>query len=391
MKEKMVRFLKNYKKAFIPAKNYPDQKSAAVSEAVNKKIAEVNCRRIVAISPVLLVLYMVNAILIIMHRNAEYFTASLIVSGILVVFTIFTDVLICWIMFFNKIDNTKEIWKFKLIYRLFWPIWFVCMAILSCIHMENGHIGIYLVVACLILNLLPLHNLKEFLVNLILSILVIMLVALSDSIDGFLVSTKMEIACFTAMQILGYLAQRMQLMLWMSREYLYMEAFVDPLTELLNRRGGNAVLAEEMRELPEGAEVGVIMFDIDYFKKYNDTFGHEAGDGCLRMVGQTIRETLQQRTKLLIRHGGEEFAAILFDTNETELKEWAEKLRMAVYEKRLEAPVKDVADYVTVSIGTSMKKLMCENLRYEELLIEADVALYEAKKGGRNRVAFAGK
>lgn len=219
MKEKMVRFLKNYKKAFIPAKNYPDQKSAAVSEAVNKKIAEVNCRRIVAISPVLLVLYMVNAILIIMHRNAEYFTASLIVSGILVVFTIFTDVLICWIMFFNKIDNTKEIWKFKLIYRLFWPIWFVCMAILSCIHMENGHIGIYLVVACLILNLLPLHNLKEFLVNLILSILVIMLVALSDSIDGFLVSTKMEIACFTAMQILGYLAQRMQLMLWMSRQY----------------------------------------------------------------------------------------------------------------------------------------------------------------------------
>ena len=193
------------------------------------------------------------------------------------------------------------------------------------------------------------------------------------------------------MQVIGYLAQRMQLMLWMSREYLYLEAFVDPLTELLNRRGGNAVLAEKMCTLPAETEVGVIMFDIDYFKKYNDTFGHEAGDGCLKMVGETIRETLQQRTKVLIRHGGEEFAAILFDTDEEELKEWAEKLRVAVYEKRLEAPVKDVADYVTVSIGTAMEKLSGENLRYENLLIEADEALYEAKRSGRNRVAFAGK
>ncbi|MDD6305926.1 MAG: GGDEF domain-containing protein [Clostridiales bacterium] len=170
-----------------------------------------------------------------------------------------------------------------------------------------------------------------------------------------------------------------------------MEAFIDPLTELLKRRGGNALLTEKTQTLPKETEVGVIMFDIDYFKKYNDTFGHEAGDSCLQMVGETIRETLQQRTKLLIRHGGEEFAAILFDTNEAELKEWAEKLRMAVYEKRLEAPVKDVADYVTVSIGTSMEKLMCENLHYENLLIEADKALYEAKRAGRNRVASAGK
>lgn len=391
MKEKLIRFLKNYKKAFIPAKNCLGEESTRVSEVVNERLAEVNCRRIVVISPVLLVLYIVNVILIVMHKSAEYFTASMIITGVLAAFTILADVIICWIMFFNKIDNAKEGWKFRIIYRSFWPIWFVCMAILSCIQMENGYMGICLILTCLISNLLPLCNLKEFLVNLILTVLLIVLIALQDVSDGLVVSTRMEFACFISMQVIGYLAQRMQLMLWMSREYLYLEAFVDPLTELLNRRGGNAVLAEKMCTLPAETEVGVIMFDIDYFKKYNDTFGHEAGDGCLKMVGETIRETLQQRTKVLIRHGGEEFAAILFDTDEEELKEWAEKLRVAVYEKRLEAPVKDVADYVTVSIGTAMEKLSGENLRYENLLIEADEALYEAKRSGRNRVAFVGK
>lgn len=130
------------------------------------------------------------------------------------------------------------------------------------------------------------------------------------------------------------------------------------------------------------------MFDIDYFKRYNDTFGHDAGDACLRMVGQTIRETFSERTQIMIRHGGEEFAVILFDTNEEELRRWAEKLRGAVYEKHLEAPTKDVADYVTVSIGIAMKKLGEENQRYEELLTEADAALYEAKRAGRNQVAY---
>ena len=86
-----------------------------MSEVVNKKLAEVNCRRIIAISPVLLVLYVINVILLIMHRNAEYFAASMIVTGILVTFTIVMDALICWIMYFNKIDNAKEIRKFRLI------------------------------------------------------------------------------------------------------------------------------------------------------------------------------------------------------------------------------------------------------------------------------------
>ena len=160
---------------------------------------------------------------------------SMIVTGILVVFTIVMDAVICWIMYFNKIDNSKEIWKFKFFYRVFCPVWYVGMAIISFIQIENGYMGVFLIITCLIANLLPLYNLKEFLANLLLGIMVIIGLVWSKSDEGLLVSTRMEIACFVAMQVIGYLAQRMQLMLWMSREYLYIEAFIDPLTELLNR------------------------------------------------------------------------------------------------------------------------------------------------------------
>lgn len=388
MREKLRRFFKNYRKAFIPVRNQLRKELTTVEPLVNKKLAETNCRRIVAVSPLFFVMYAGNIMPFIKNREMGNFELGVALTIIMTVFTCVIVGIIGWIMFFNKIDNEKEVWKFKMIYRTFWPVWFICMAVLSYLQMKNGYMGVELLAVCLIANLVPLYNLAEFLVNLVVSVSIILLVAYHDASDGMLISTKMEITYFTAMQVLGYLVQRMQLMLWHAREYLYMEAFIDPLTELLNRRGGNAMLSQALCEQESGTEVGVIMFDIDYFKRYNDTFGHDAGDACLRMVGQTIRETFSERTQIMIRHGGEEFAVILFDTNEEELRRWAEKLRGAVYEKHLEAPTKDVADYVTVSIGIAMKKLGVENQRYEELLTEADAALYEAKRAGRNQVAY---
>ena len=390
MDGKITRFLKNYRKAFIPEKNYLHQNNSDVCEVVNKKVAETNCRRIVAISPILFVCYAVNIMLMMTHKDSEYFTASMIITALLIVYTLLADILIYWIMVLNKIDNTKKIWKFKLIYRIFWPLWFVAMVVVSCIQIENGYIGICLIITCLISNLLPLYNIAEFLVNLILTTLVLMCVILYDRNDNVMyVRTQMEVLSFVAMQLIGFVAQRMQLMLWRSREYLYMEAFVDPLTQLLNRRGGNAVLEKEKKEFPEETEVGVIMFDIDYFKKYNDTFGHGQGDICLRTVGDAIRENMKERTKLMIRHGGEEFVVILFQTNEEELLECAETIRKAVYDKRMKAPTTEVANYVTISIGAAIEKLPCEDFRYENLLLAADEALYKAKKSGKNRVVFA--
>ena len=119
MKEKMGKILKNYKKAFVPEKEYLHQNNSDVCAVVNKRIAETNCRRIISISPILFVLYLVNVISLIVHKDAQYSMVSIIITAVLTVYTLFTDILIYWIMFLNKIDNSKEIWKFKLIYRFF--------------------------------------------------------------------------------------------------------------------------------------------------------------------------------------------------------------------------------------------------------------------------------
>lgn len=392
MKEKIGKILKNYKKAFVPEKDYLHQNNSDVSAVVNKRIAETNCRRILSISPILFVLYIVNIMLLTIHNKAQYLPLSITITVALIVYTLFFDILVYWIMFLNQIDNSEEIWKFKLIHRVFWPIWFVAMVIVSCIQIDNGYIGVTLVLTFIIYSLLPLYNLAEFSANLVFTIAVMIIMVLYDHNQEIAyVSTKMEILNFVAMQIIGFVAQRMQLMLWMSREYLYMEAFVDPLTQLLNRRGGDAVFQKERQTYANETEIGIIMFDIDYFKRYNDTFGHGEGDICLRTVGDAIRENMKERTKLMIRHGGEEFVTILFQTNEKELLQCAEELRKAVFEKHMKAPTDEVAEYVTISIGAAMERIPGEDFRYEKLLSAADEALYKAKQSGKNCVVYAGR
>lgn len=225
---------------------------------------------------------------------------------------------------------------------------------------------------------------REFIWHMTLTTVGTILIFICD-VHELTMLNKILIALFVVIQLLGGMVQRFQVLLWMSREYLYLEAFVDPLTMLLNRRGANLQLKELLQKGSKSKNAGIIMFDIDYFKKYNDTYGHDAGDICLKTVGTVIRETLGNRTKLMIRHGGEEFVAILLDTNREELEEWAENIRTAVFEKRMEAPIKDVSDYVTVSVGASMEELPRENICYEQLLSNADKALYESKRMGRNR------
>lgn len=159
MKEKIFQFLKIYKKAFIPAKNHLGEESTAVSEIVKKNLAEVNCRRIVAAAPLFLVLYVVSALLFFLQTDTEYFLTAIVITALLTSFNIIIVAIICWIMFYNKIENTREIWKFKILYRIFWPMWFLGMAVLSYFQIESGYMGILLIATCLLANLLPLYQL----------------------------------------------------------------------------------------------------------------------------------------------------------------------------------------------------------------------------------------
>jgi diguanylate cyclase (GGDEF)-like protein len=170
-----------------------------------------------------------------------------------------------------------------------------------------------------------------------------------------------------------------------ANEQLAAVARIDALTGIPNRRafdeGLETIVAAARRDR---FPVSLLMFDIDWFKKYNDWYGHQAGDQCLRRVAQTLQGCLRRPTDLIARYGGEEFVALLPDTQGEGAAAVAELMRRTVEELKLESEASP-AGVVTVSIGAATASLETL-LTGEELLRIADMALYAAKRDGRNRV-----
>jgi diguanylate cyclase (GGDEF)-like protein len=158
-------------------------------------------------------------------------------------------------------------------------------------------------------------------------------------------------------------------------------AITDGLTGLYNHRHFQEELSSEFRRLERFSDpFSLLLVDIDFFKKVNDSYGHPAGDEILRRVSGIMRETVRN-IDICARYGGEEFAAILLGTNHEGARKMAERLRRAVMEKTFSLDGKDLR--VTVSIGsaTSPRDAGVK----EELIGKADKALYHAKRNGRNR------
>ena len=156
-------------------------------------------------------------------------------------------------------------------------------------------------------------------------------------------------------------------------------AATDGLTGLTNRRTFDGFLA---REYAACEEISVLLFDIDNFKGYNDTYGHQAGDRCLQAVAKVIGDATSNSSGLSARYGGEEFAVVLPNTSEDDALKVAEAIRLTV--RALGLPnTAATRGYLTVSGGLATRTRA--TLGEAALVGEADVALYEAKRLGRNR------
>jgi diguanylate cyclase (GGDEF)-like protein len=162
---------------------------------------------------------------------------------------------------------------------------------------------------------------------------------------------------------------------------------LDTLTQIANRRRFDAVLRQEWRRaVRDESPISLVFCDIDYFKRFNDTYGHQAGDECLVRVAQSMEETLNRPADLVARYGGEEFIALLVDTDTEGARMLAERMRARVESLRVEHRASDVAPHLTVSLGVATI-IPRAAARPEDLVDLADRALYTAKDGGRNRVA----
>lgn len=173
-----------------------------------------------------------------------------------------------------------------------------------------------------------------------------------------------------------------------ANEELQRLASVDGLTGIANRRYFDNYLEREWkRAARHHFSLSMIMCDVDFFKPYNDTYGHQAGDDCLKLVADVIDRHLKRPTDLLARYGGEEFAVVLPDTLAEGAVYVAENIRQKLWERGIPHQGSRISDRVTLSCGVATIVPSSEsNLR--ELIRTADLALYQAKKQGRDRVIF---
>ncbi len=161
----------------------------------------------------------------------------------------------------------------------------------------------------------------------------------------------------------------------------------DALCGLANRRAFDELLAREWeRGRREEQPLSVIFMDVDYFKRYNDTYGHAAGDECLRQVGRAIRQALLRPGDIAARYGGEEFVILLPNTDLQGAMEVGDRLLSSVDALAIPHHASEAAYHVTVSIGLACL-VPSAHASTARLLEEADKALYEAKSRGRHRMA----
>ena len=172
-------------------------------------------------------------------------------------------------------------------------------------------------------------------------------------------------------------------------EHLSNLAIHDGLTGIYNRRYFDETLAREWkRTMREKAPLSLIMLDIDYFKKYNDTYGHQAGDECLRQVATTISGALRRPADMAARYGGEEFVVVLPNFKLENSAKFGETIRAKIEALKMEHKQSDANPFITVSLGIA-SVVPSSISSYEELVGAADKALYSAKNKGRNRVCVA--
>ena len=163
-------------------------------------------------------------------------------------------------------------------------------------------------------------------------------------------------------------------------------SFQDGLTGVANRRLFSRTLESEWGRARRNKQpLSLVVIDIDYFKQYNDQYGHLEGDDCLITVSRALDKISSRTADLFARYGGEEFVLLLPETSHDSALEMAEKCRRVVQDLNIAHEASEVADVVTVSVGAHTT-VPAEDAQPESLVSQADKMLYEAKKAGRNCV-----
>lgn len=169
---------------------------------------------------------------------------------------------------------------------------------------------------------------------------------------------------------------------------LKMLSVTDSLTGLANRRLFDMTIQKEWsRSIRTNEILSLVMCDVDMFKQFNDTYGHQLGDDCLKTISRVLKEFSKRGGDVAVRYGGEEFCLILPNTDLNKAIHIAQAIREAIEKEKIPHKTSSISPYVTASFGVSSNQIKELTMNYQQLIVTADKALYFAKEAGRNQVA----
>ncbi len=184
---------------------------------------------------------------------------------------------------------------------------------------------------------------------------------------------------------------KMQKDLLIANKKMEQLSYLDGLTQIYNRRGFDRSIRKVWSRMNrDNNTVSFLMMDVDFFKKYNDLYGHQAGDDCLKLIAKGLEDILQRPSDIVSRYGGEEFAVILPGTDAKGAQLVAERFVKAIESLEITHAESTVSEFVTISVGIACSgKSGNDNIK--KLVKSADEALYNAKQSGRNRHVLSSK
>jgi diguanylate cyclase (GGDEF)-like protein len=215
--------------------------------------------------------------------------------------------------------------------------------------------------------------------------------------DDYLIKPVSEIVLRAKVRAMQRIAQMRYSLLVLTRKLdeanreLTRLSAADGLTGIANRRCFDDTLQREWRRAARAnTPIALLVADVDHFKQFNDGYGHQLGDDCLKDVARVLESCLRRPTDLVARYGGEEFAVIMPETDAEGAAQVAETMREAVQAAQIAHAYSPVAPVVTISVGAAATlPSRADEDGPRMLLQQADQALYQAKREGRNRISLA--
>ncbi len=368
---------------------YCNPLSAKNEKSVLTKIAHTNVKRIIPFSAALIVsqilLLALQTYLGIHKEYSPYFFAL----GLLSIVTAFVFMHIC-----RKVLENGTVAQYYITYRSFWTLFFVLTSAQYILDTYvQGRIA-STVFLYIMISVLPIVKPAEVILFLLFPTSVYAVGALldismlSEAVFGAITSAILCAAGSYILFVSTYNHVKTAQNLEEANRQLVSMSMTDSLTGVANRWGLEKYVHELWKKADGKDKLSVLMVDIDFFKNYNDTYGHYKGDACLCKIASVLQSIFNFHAGLVSRVGGEEFMVLLENTSSHEAKQLAEQVRCEVEALKIPSGKENALKYITVSVGVTLPEKI-KTKKWEDFFIKTDRSLYAAKNKGRNNIVCA--